>query len=106
MSAKSDRDARYYQANRFKISTRVLARARQNRQDAITAAGGGCVRCAGTEKLQFDHIDPKTKSCHKIWTWSKARRDIELAKCQLLCERCHIQKTIDNHEHQWKTRPY
>lgn len=96
----------YYSRNRERIASKMLARARQNRQDALEAMGGMCVRCHGTERLQFDHIDPRTKLSHCIWTWGPERRAAELAKCQLLCEQCHIQKTIDNNEHQWRSKPY
>lgn len=103
-SAQYNRE--YYARNRSRISGKMLARATQNRAEATSAAGGRCVRCHGTERLQFDHVDPRTKTEHRIWTWGAARRQAELAKCQLLCEPCHIQKTIDNGEHQWKTKAW
>jgi hypothetical protein len=31
---------------------------------------------------------------HNIWNWSDVRREIELAKCQVLCRPCHIEKSI------------
>lgn len=55
--------------------------------------GKSCVSCGGTERLEFDHIDPKTKISHSIWSWSKERRASELAKCQILCRSCHKKKT-------------
>lgn len=30
---------------------------------------------------------------HRIWGWSLKRREIELAKCQVLCYNCHKTKT-------------
>lgn len=56
---------------------------------------GPCVKCGSWDRLEVDHIDPKMKSTHRIWTWSKARRAIELAKCQVLCYACHLAKTIE-----------
>ncbi len=58
---------------------------------------GPCAECGGTEKLQVDHIDPKTKTCNPkaLWSRRKSVRDAELAKCQVLCEACHINKTRD-----------
>ena len=46
--------------------------------------------------MHFDHIDPETKSftiSSKI-TYPKQYVLEELAKCQLLCEECHIAKSI------------
>lgn len=106
IEARRDANRAYYARHRERISTKMRNLARQNRREAIAEAGGRCVWCPNTYKLQFDHIDCKTKVSHKIWTWSKAKRDAELAKCQLLCEPCHIQKTIDNNEHQWRTKPW
>src|SRR5665213_4211804 len=56
-----------------------------------------CISCGSTEQLQLDHIDPSTKIDHKIWYWSQVRREVELAKCQVLCRPCHEAKTaIEN----------
>ena len=52
-----------------------------------------CVRCGSTESLEVDHIDPALKVTHSVWSWSIPRRDIELAKCQVLCTVCHKAKT-------------
>lgn len=52
-----------------------------------------CAICGSTEKLELDHVDPTNKVHHQIWTWSKERRDAELAKCQVLCSVCHLEKT-------------
>jgi 5-methylcytosine-specific restriction endonuclease McrA len=52
-----------------------------------------CVKCDSTEDLQLDHIDPKTKISHRIWSWSKKRREEELKKCQPLCKKCHTDKS-------------
>lgn len=57
-------------------------------------ADKACVRCGSNEDLQLDHVDPKLKVDHRIWSWSKERRDAETAKCQVLCYPCHITKTI------------
>lgn len=63
----------------------------KRRQDWL-AANGPCVRCGSTEKLEVDHIDRGSKVSHKIWSWSKERRETELAKCQVLCFSCHVAK--------------
>ncbi len=53
-----------------------------------------CVKCNSKENLELDHIDPKLKTSHNIWSWSEERRLAEIAKCQVLCEKCHKEKTI------------
>ena len=52
-----------------------------------------------TEDLEFDHIDSVTKSFEISVgianCYSRARLQVELLKCQLLCKSCHHQKSID-----------
>jgi len=55
--------------------------------------GKSCVHCGSTDRLQFDHIDPKRKNDHRIWSWSIPRLEEELKKCQILCTKCHCKKT-------------
>lgn len=52
-----------------------------------------CGACGAAEQLQIDHIDPKGKIEHRVWGWTRKRREAELAKCQVLCSRCHHEKT-------------
>ena len=55
--------------------------------------GKSCVKCGSIERLELDHIDRSTKIDHNIWSWSEARRNAEIAKCQILCYVCHKEKT-------------
>lgn len=70
----------------------------QRRQKFIDLLGGKCKRCGSKENLQFDHINKKDKTidiAHSIDT----KEDIllnELKKCQLLCPKCHLEKTKEN----------
>jgi hypothetical protein len=57
-------------------------------------AGKCCAGCGSAKRLQLDHVDPKTKVSHRVWSWSDKRRLAELAKCQILCYDCHLEKTI------------
>jgi 5-methylcytosine-specific restriction endonuclease McrA len=68
------------------------------RLEWIAAEGGQCVQCGSTEALQVDHIHPETKESSRIWSWSQARRQAELVKCQVLCYYCHVCKTIDENK--------
>ena len=57
------------------------------------AAHGPCVQCGSELKLEVDHIDTAQKVSHKVWSWAPTRRNAELAKCQVLCGECHLEKT-------------
>lgn len=68
---------------------------RNRRAEAIAMLGGVCVKCGTTENLEIDHVDPSTK-LYEIRDVLWYRRDVrlaELAKCQLLCEDHHSDKT-------------
>lgn len=55
-----------------------------------------CAECGSKEDLELDHIDPLTKVSHRIWSWSKEKRESELAKCHPLCADCHKKKTKED----------
>jgi hypothetical protein len=52
-----------------------------------------CVVCGTKDNLEVHHIDPDTKADHRVWSWSKVRRDAELAKCEVRCETHHMDMT-------------
>src|ERR1035437_4652710 len=52
-----------------------------------------CVQCGSTDRMELDHIDRTQKVSHSIWSWSAKRRNAEIAKCQVLCHDCHVDKT-------------
>jgi hypothetical protein len=60
---------------------------------------GPCKGCGTRQQLQIDHKDPSKKISHRVWSWSEVRRLAELAKCQVLCKRCHREKSRVNREH-------
>jgi len=66
------------------------------KQQAIMLLGGHCVKCGSTDYLEIDHIDPSKKSFTLARNWTRARHltEEELSKCQLLCAKCHMEKTI------------
>jgi hypothetical protein len=65
---------------------------------AIEMLGGKCITCKITDNLQFDHIDPKTKinEIASMLTSNITDFLIEVKKCQLLCYKCHLEKSIIN----------
>lgn len=69
---------------------RVAAR----REKYISLFGGKCSLCTSVEGLEFDHKDRSEKLDHRIWSWSEIRLEAELAKCQLMCRSCHMEKSI------------
>lgn len=64
-----------------------------------------CVKCGEAEIifLDFDHIDPKTKSFNipAMTNGTAAWEAIldEIAKCQVLCVKCHRRKTLENKDY-------
>ena len=72
---------------------RAYQRAWRAKRRSDFFAGKVCARCGSAENLELDHIDRTTKVSHAIWSWSEARRQAELAKCQVLCAECHKDKT-------------
>lgn len=79
-----------------RMAAYMKIRYEQRRAEAVAALGGHCAQCLETEDLQFDHIDPATKTMTiaKMWTASEIRFQAELAKCQLLCVSHHRKKTF------------
>lgn len=69
---------------------------RKRRQKWIDK-NGPCRQCGSSVKLEVDHIDPDTKLLNpaRLWSLSEAKRNAELAKCQVLCGACHYMKTIE-----------
>lgn len=65
----------------------------KSRREAWLKDNGPCTSCGSWEELEVDHIIGNEKVNHRIWSWSKERRDKELAKCQVLCNPCHREKT-------------
>ena len=65
----------------------------KDRRDQWLKENGPCVKCGSNEKLEVDHIDPKEKITHKVWSLNLEKRISELKKCQVLCESCHMEKT-------------
>lgn len=65
------------------------------RTKAKELLGGKCAYCGSRDHLQFDHIDPKTKTNNpmSMLQSKEAKFYAEVLKCQLLCATCHLEKT-------------
>lgn len=61
----------------------------KHRDDAVKQLGSVCCICSSTLFLEFHHQDPRKKIDHRIWSWSKERREAEIAKCKLYCKTHH-----------------
>lgn len=75
-------------------------RTKERYDRAVELLGGKCANCGAIEvKFEFDHIDPASKSYElstHFWDYSWNRLLVELAKCQILCTSCHIDKTVSD----------
>lgn len=56
--------------------------------------GKGCARCPSKKDLELHHKDPSKKVDHRIWSWREERRLVEIAKCEVLCKKCHQKLTF------------
>lgn len=66
-----------------------------NRLWAIEQLGGKCVHCGATDKLEFDHLDRSEKEdtvANLLRGRGRKALAKELARCQLLCKKCHKRK--------------
>lgn len=76
-----------------KVKQREYQRKWKAKRRAEFFEGKCCEECGGAENLELHHEDRSKKESHKIWSWSKERREAELAKCVVLCRDCHWQET-------------
>lgn len=60
--------------------------------------GKVCNKCGSTENLEIDHINPFTKNLRagdgSIWDLPDEEFYVELKKCQVLCRKCHVDKSL------------
>jgi hypothetical protein len=68
---------------------------KKRRQEWINS-NGPCKVCATWENLEVDHIKREDKTMHTASIWSRREevRNLELSKCQVLCKKCHLEKTL------------
>ena len=69
---------------------------RRRRAEFIAERGDACENCGSSDRLEIDHIERanKTMPATDAFQRRKEIRVAELAKCQVLCSRCHRDKTV------------
>lgn len=75
----------------------MLRRYHKLRAEWISRLGGICVECGTSYNLEFDHIVAEDKEfdiARILSSHSKAKIEYEMAKCQLLCKECHLEKSL------------
>jgi len=75
----------------------MLRRYYRRKSAALEYLGGKCLVCGTTEELEFDHIDPSTKKytlARILTSGSNELLQEELEKCQLLCSKHHLEKSL------------
>lgn len=81
--------------NREYMRNYMRLRWRARREKAIQQLGGRCAVCGRGDTLEFDHVERHKKHFSIASFPSMNERDFqkELQKCQLLCGKCHSNKT-------------
>jgi hypothetical protein len=54
-----------------------------------------CTDCGTNKQLGLDRRDPAEKVNHRIWSWSTARREAELAKYEIRCAACRRKRLAE-----------
>lgn len=99
----------YYAEHGHKDRKRNKKRRRDNRDYIYDIlADSCCVSCGESDiwLLEFDHIDPTTKTANisQMSGWSIENIDKEIEKCNVMCTKCHRQKTAQ--EFDWYLLEY
>jgi len=103
---KKNLDTYYKNKDQWFPTRQKYSKERRDNQRKILLErlGGKCAHpgCNETKNLQFDHIDPKTKSfvISTYLSCSMEKLIPEVDKCQLLCPKHHLEKTCM--EEHWK----
>ncbi len=103
-----NKNKKYYEKNKDKILLITNKHGKElrdkNRKILMERLGGKCAHpeCNETKKLQFDHVDPKTKSFNISSHLGCSMKKLipEVDKCQLLCPKHHLEKSLI--EEHWK----
>jgi 5-methylcytosine-specific restriction endonuclease McrA len=87
---------------KYNTERKAIIRARR-RKILMAALDDQCAECGTTEALEFDHVNPATKSFviadSLDFPWPVLFA--EIVKCQLLCHQHHLAKSMANGELGW-----
>ena len=63
----------------------------EKRRLLLSIVGDACVLCGSKDALEFDHVNPSSKSFSIMSRWNKPIEELlpELRKCRTLCHACH-----------------
>ena len=95
--------------------TREIQQRRRTKQQEVrkrlqAIIGSKCCRCGIDDfrLLDFDHIDPHTKTMNISQQLHRSFDELELEvrKCQLLCANCHRLKTLEQREFDSRIRAF
>ncbi len=99
-------------ADKYSEADKQKKRARYLENKALLASlrvemGGVCVECGHKGRLEFDHVDPKTKLFPLARACLRSEEAIraEAAKCRLLCRKCHWKNTSEQHANETIKHP-
>jgi hypothetical protein len=107
---KANPDKKLEQQKRSRENCRDQRNAdsRKRRQDQVEFVNAyklekGCAKCgynAHPAALDFNHLDPASKSFHiSGGTYSREKLITEMEKCEVLCSNCHRVHTYENEHH-------
>ena len=91
--------AEWYQRNKKSVLKKINGQYQENRKLVIEQLGGVCSYpgCDCTVDLQLDHINPLEKEfdiSERLSSWDIKKLQPEIDKCQLLCPKHHLEKTL------------
>lgn len=78
----------------FKMKDEVKARRLRENAKYIENKKTSCVVCGAKEMLEFDHVrGVKFRAVAMMKAYSRKRIDDEIAKCEIVCRKCHNART-------------
>lgn len=84
-----------------RLRTYMADRRERRRRDLRNMLGDKCSACSSADDLEFDHIDPTSKSFQISGRGLDKPLPVlvaEAQKCQLLCRSCHTAKTQEENQ--------